>query len=641
VLTNILDQLPLTNDKIMIYDLDNLFENEAIIREIVQRGFQIIQYADSEIFRFIYESEMKDEKRNKEANNKYFVLVQRDAYVPYDILRHFYSKRISLRDLFPKLSHVVVKEVYANCMERLYNVYQNYEGEELGDDGTKNYLLNSVYGIYVEQIEDFMALVRHLVSIYYQGLSISPLICEYLIRQLSSQEKFFQYPLHKLISSPHSFFHFLQEQWSLYIKNIKGSTLKEGEILVDFNNHEIKVYMDNLFQEDFLHPIKVNEALDVPVWMEAGVIYDTTAGLKNIIGEKLNLIKNKLQNIKGYQDWFVISNLWSDVLVLYFKEKILEDFFRDEIHSFKEILWSQFKDWMLQEYNKLHSLSYIKSPVVVHKIPWHLESQIKQNGYKKVALMVMDGMSVDNWKVIKETMKSRFNCEENLTFAWVPTMTSFSRQAIFSGEIPVHFGDTIHSTNYDEKHWKKFWVESGFRDDSISYIRNVTTLQEKNLVNAIENRRLKILGIVVNAVDNFLHGAQLSLKEIHNSLRFWTENAGFAELIQKLLDRGYEIYIASDHGNIESIGIGKPREGLVVDTAGERVRVYSADFDSSNLMEGYNAYLWEGIGLLGQYHYFLCDKNYSFTKKNEKIMTHGGISLEEVIVPFIHIRKDD
>jgi hypothetical protein len=155
VLTNILVRLPLTNDKIMIYDLDNLFENEAIIWEIVQRGFQIIQYADSEIFRFIYESEMKDEKRNKEANNKYFVLVQRDAYVPYDILQHFYSKRISLRDLFPKLSHVVVKEVYADCMERLYDVYQNYEGEELGDDGTKNYLLNSVYGIYVEQIEEF------------------------------------------------------------------------------------------------------------------------------------------------------------------------------------------------------------------------------------------------------------------------------------------------------------------------------------------------------------------------------------------------------------------------------------------------------------------------------------------------------
>ena len=240
---------------------------------------------------------------------------------------------------------------------------------------------------------------------------------------------------------------------------------------------------------------------------------------------------------------------------------------------------------------------------------------MKQKCYKKVALIVMDGMSVDNWKVIKETMKSRFNCEENLTFAWVPTMTSFSRQAIFSGEIPVHFGDTILSTNYDEKHWKKFWAERGFRDDSISYIRNVITLQEENLVNAIENRRLKILGIVINAVDNFLHGAQLSLKEIHNSLRFWTENAGFTEFIQKLLNKGYEIYIASDHGNIESIGIGKPREGLVVDTAGERVRVYSADFDSSNLMEGYNAYLWEGLGLPGQYHYFLCDKTTPLRRK--------------------------
>ena len=226
MLTNILVRLPLTNDKIMIYDLDNLLKMSHHLGNCPKR-FSNHSVCRFEIFRFIYESEMKDEKRNKEANNKYFVLVQRDAYVPYDILQHFYSKRISLRDLFPKLSHVVVKEVYADCMERLYDVYQNYEGEELGDDGTKNYLLNFVYGIYVEQIESFMDLVKHLVSIYYQGLSISPLIGEYLIKRLSFQEKFSQYPLHKLISSPHSFFHFLQEQWSLYVKSIKDGALKE------------------------------------------------------------------------------------------------------------------------------------------------------------------------------------------------------------------------------------------------------------------------------------------------------------------------------------------------------------------------------------------------------------------------------
>lgn len=641
MLNKVLDQLPLeVYDKILIFDTDALFENETIIREITNKGFEIIQYTDSELFRFIYENEMKNGQRNKRAGGKYFVLVKDEAYVPYDILQHFYHKRVSLKDFFPKLSHVVVKEVDADYIERLYKAYQNYQGEELGDKGTKDYILKSVYGIYMEHIEDFMALIKSLIPIYYQGLSISPLVGEYLINQLFTEGKFSQYPIAKLISSSHNFFQFMQEQWNLYIKSIESHEVKE-KILIDFNNHEVRAYIDNLFREDFLYPIKVNEALNLPKWIETGVVYDTINSQKNVISEKLDIIEEKLKTIKSYRDWFVISNLWSDILVICYGEKILEDLFRDEIRSLKEELLVQFKDWMLREYNSLHSLSYIKSPVVVHKIPWHIESQIKENGYKKVALIVIDGMSVDNWKVIKDTMTMRFNFEERFTYAWVPTTTSISRQAIFSGEIPMHFGDTILSTNNDEKHWKKFWIEKGFKENTISYIRNIKTLQEESLIGAIEDSNNKILGIVINAVDNFLHKAQLSIKEVHNNLRFWTENAGFEDLIKKLLDLGYDIFIASDHGNIESTGIGRPKEGLAVDVAGERMRLYSSDFDSSNLLGGYDAYLWEGIGLPNQYHYFICNKSYSFTTKNEVIMAHGGISVEEIIVPFIHIRKDD
>ncbi len=641
VLKKILDQLPLdAYNKILIYDIDNLFENETIIREIVNKGFQIIQYIDSEMFRYIYENEIKNGKRNRRPNDKYFILVKNEAYVPYDVLQRFYCKRISLRDLFPKLSHVVVKEVDADCIERLYKVYQNYQGEKLGDKGTKDYILKSVYGIYVEHIEDFKTLVRYLISIYYQGLFVSPAIGEYLISQLSSEDGFSEYPIARLIPSSHSFFQFMQEQWNLYIKSIENHEVKE-EILIDFNNREIRAYMADLFQEDFLYPIKVSGTLDLPKWMKTGVIHDTINDQKNFISKKLDNIREKLRRIKSYKDWFVISNLWSDILVMCYGEKILEDFYREQMDSLKETLLTQFKDWMFREYNSLHSLSYIKSPVVVHKIPWYIESQMKESGRKKAALIVIDGMSVDNWKVIKDTIKIKFNYEESFTYAWVPTTTSFSRQAIFSGEIPMHFGDTILSTNYDEKHWKKFWIERGFRDNSISYIRNVKTLQEESLIDSIENSSTKILGIVINAVDNFLHRAQLSMKEVHNTLRFWTENAGFEDLIQKLLDNDYEVYITSDHGNIESTGIGRPKEGLTVDAAGERMRLYSADFDSSNLMGGYDAYLWEGIGLPNQYHYFLCDKSYSFTTKDDIIMAHGGISIEEIIVPFIHVRKDD
>ena len=39
------------------------------------------------------------------------------------------------------------------------------------------------------------------------------------------------------------------------------------------------------------------------------------------------------------------------------------------------------------------------------------------------------------------------------------------------------------------------------------------------------------------------------------------------------------------------------------------------------------------------YRYRICNGRTSFDNKNEDVMTHGGITLEEVIVPFVEVRK--
>ncbi|MEW6624167.1 MAG: BREX-3 system phosphatase PglZ [Bacillota bacterium] len=638
MLRELLRRLPLQEcSRILVYDIDNLFEDEMIIQEIISNGFNMVHYDDPEVFRYSYEKDIK----NQETMSKYMVLVKSETYVPYDILEQFYCERISLRDIFPKLSYTVVRDVYVDCMDRLYKVYQGYNGEELGDRGTMDYILKSVYGIYVELIDDFMLLVKQLTNIYYQGLSIPHVIGQHLIEELEKNHKIRPYPLHKLIDSPHSFFQFVQSQWDLYVESMKKPISKEG-LIIDFESHEIRVYLDNLFQEDYLYPVKVDEDYDVPVWMEAGVLYDTAQGMKNTMQNKLLITESKLQGISSYKDWFVISQLWSDILVLFHNYNYhLEDYFAEELTKLKEKLLLVFKDWMTVHYNKLHSLSYIKAPVVVHKIPWHIESRIKQKGINKVALIVIDGMSLDDWKIMKSTMTNKLKFNEHLAFAWVPTTTSFSRQAIFSGEIPAHFEDTVLSTNHDEKHWKKFWIERGYKDNSIAFIRNIITLNEEGLINLVEDDRVKILGFVINAVDNFLHNAQFSTRETYNSIKFWVQTAGFENMLKKLLDRNFEIYIASDHGNIESTGIGSPREGLAVETAGQRVRVYDSAFNSDKINETHQGFLWNGMGLPKVYHYFLCNKSFSFSKKDESIMSHGGISIEEVIVPFIHIRKED
>ena len=49
-----------------------------------------------------------------------------------------------------------------------------------------------------------------------------------------------------------------------------------------------------------------------------------------------------------------------------------------------------------------------------------------------------------------------------------------------------------------------------------------------------------------------------------------------ATLLDLLLDRGFRVYLTSDHGNVEAEGCGRPAEGgVVADVRGERVRIYS------------------------------------------------------------------
>jgi len=54
----------------------------------------------------------------------------------------------------------------------------------------------------------------------------------------------------------------------------------------------------------------------------------------------------------------------------------------------------------------------------------------------KIALLVFDGLAIDQWIQIRESLtirSSMFDFDEGACFAWVPTLTSVSRQALFSG----------------------------------------------------------------------------------------------------------------------------------------------------------------------------------------------------------------
>ena len=94
-----------------------------------------------------------------------------------------------------------------------------------------------------------------------------------------------------------------------------------------------------------------------------------------------------------------------------------------------------------------------------------------------------------NWLTIKhaagDMLRNRFRLIEAAAFAWVPTITSVSRQAIFSGHPPMFFAATVQSTAAEERLWRSFWEDRGWRRDRIALIKHQANEHESAVAAAM------------------------------------------------------------------------------------------------------------------------------------------------------------
>ena len=100
-----------------------------------------------------------------------------------------------------------------------------------------------------------------------------------------------------------------------------------------------------------------------------------------------------------------------------------------------------FLAWIERRYAGLHNQPP-DPPVMVHHVPRHLARRIEDGSEDKVALVVVDGLALDQWIVLRDVLaeqRPRLRFREGAVFAWVPTITSVSRQAIFAGKPPFYF----------------------------------------------------------------------------------------------------------------------------------------------------------------------------------------------------------
>ena len=156
----------------------------------------------------------------------------------------------------------------------------------------------------------------------------------------------------------------------------------------------------------------------------------------------------------------------------------------------------------------------------------------------------------------------------------------------------------------------------------------------------VSHPKMRAVGLVVDKVDKIMHGMTLGSPGMHNLVRQWANQGVVAALLDLLLDRGFSVFVTADHGNIETKGCGRPAEGSVADRRGERVRVYPDQSLRAGVKKRFpEAIEWPAIGLPENYLALIAPDRLAFVAETDSPVAHGGITLEEVVVPFVEIER--
>ena len=301
-----------------------------------------------------------------------------------------------------------------------------------------------------------------------------------------------------------------------------------------------------------------------------------------------------------------------------------------------------FLAWIERRYAGLHNQPP-DPPVMVHHVPRHLARRIEDGSEDKVALVVVDGLALDQWIVLRDVLaeqRPRLRFREGAVFAWVPTITSVSRQAIFAGKPPFYFPSSIHTTDREPSSWRQFWEDQGVAARAVGYAKGLGDGPLDGVGEILSRADIRALGLVVDKVDRIMHGMELGAAGMHNQVRQWAGEGFMAGLLDRLLDDGFAVFLTSDHGNIEAEGRGRPSEGVVADVRGERARIYPDAVLRSRVQDRFpDAIAWPATGLPEDCLALLAPARSAFVREGDRIVGHGGASLEEVVVPWVRIER--